>query len=98
LARTVHPEKFDYVGEAQLRVLIEDSEHRGEYFGMADGAGVSLLFALAYVLGHGCAFDPQFPWISDSLADIDPTKRYGLLLENSEAYLTGAIMNLGMEM
>jgi hypothetical protein len=97
VARTAHPEKFNYVGEAQLRVLIEDSERRADFFGMATGAGISLQFVLAYVLGHGCAFDPQFPWISDSLTDIEPTKRYGLLLENSEAYWDRAITNLEKE-
>jgi hypothetical protein len=96
-ARTVWPEKHDYVGESQLHVLVKDSEHRGEHFDIATGAGISLLFILAYVLGHGCAFDPQFPWIAESLTHIDPAERHGLLLEASNAYLTRALANLEEE-
>ncbi|MCJ7602700.1 MAG: hypothetical protein MUO63_14525 [Desulfobulbaceae bacterium] len=98
LARTVHPEKFDYVGEAQMRVLIEDSEHLGGHFDMGDGAGISLLFCLAYAFGHHYGFDPQFPLISDKIGRTAPAERYNLLLEHSKTYLTRTITSLGMEM
>jgi hypothetical protein len=85
-ARAIHPEKFLYVGEGPLKTLIADSESLGDYFELADPAGIRLLFDLAYFLGHGVAFDPQFPWVAESLRLPDPAERYRSLLDRSRAF------------
>jgi len=88
------PEKYAAVGEAALRVVVEDSEQRAEHFEIFDGDGASLLFALAYALGNGCAFDPQFPWIASSLALPEPDERRRRLRARARTYLSRAIINL----
>lgn len=95
-ARCAWPEKYDAVGESALRMVIEDSEQRAEHFGVfdADGEGVCLLFALAYALGNGCPFDPQYPWIQSSLELSPPAERARRLRARTRTYLSQALVNL----
>ena len=94
LARTIHLEKFEYVGEDRIRLLFEDSENAADFFGIGNSGGVSLLFGLSFSLGYCCAFDPLFPWIAGGLAHTDPETRYRVLFEQSRIRLNLAVMKL----
>jgi hypothetical protein len=96
-ARRSWPEKYAAVGETALRTLVEDSEQRAEHFDIFDGDGASLMFALAYALGNGCAFDPQYPWIQSSLALPEPGERRRRLRSRAKTYLSQAMTNLSGE-
>ena len=55
------------------------------------------MFALAYALGNGCAFDPQYPWIQSSLALPEPGERRRRLRSRAKTYLSQAMTNLSGE-
>lgn len=86
----IHPEKCDYVGKADLRLLIQGSLEQARKYGLNTELGAILLTLLMFTLGHGCATDPLYPWISNTLdrgQDDDPGKRVQVLAGKSRAYL-----------
>ncbi len=93
LASGIHPEKYDYVGEEQMLLLLEDSENTAAYFDLGNESGICLIFGLSFALGYCCAFDPLFPWIENSLKQSDADTSYNLLLKQSETYLNRALIN-----
>jgi len=86
-ARAVYPEKFRFAGEAAVCGLAEQSLRRSRFLDFNEEPAAFLLFVLAYLLGHGCASDPQFPWVAASLAPPDPAGRYRRLLEATQGRL-----------
>jgi hypothetical protein len=93
----VHPEKAQYVGEPALRGLIAKALEESGKFNISTGAGVSLILALMFVIGHGCANDPKFPWIAGTLnnpAVVDPNQRADRLYSKAITYLDHVLTHL----
>ncbi len=67
MMQRVHPEKFEFVGGRILRVLIGQAQGDAARFQITTPAGVGLLGALMFALGHGIARDPLYPWVHNTL-------------------------------
>lgn len=94
----VHPEKCDYLGEARLRALIPRAAEEAQRLRVATDAGICLLLALMFVIGHGCAADPKFPWIARALgedATTLPDQRVERLYSKAMIYLDQVLMHVG---
>lgn len=64
----IYPEKANYVGPESLENLLGQAAQLADYYSMGTPAGVVLVTALGFALGHRCDIDPQFPWLSQDLA------------------------------
>ncbi len=85
-----YPEKCQYVGDAALRALIPRGIESAKQHGVATDKGSILFIALAFVLGHGFASDPQFPWIESTLKNdhiTDADRRIERLYSKAMTYL-----------
>lgn len=65
----VHPVRAAYIGRAGLEALIRRGILDARFHGVATPRGTALLIALMSTLGHGCAEDPQYPWIAETLSE-----------------------------
>src|SRR5262249_39606812 len=65
--RRIYPQKCDYVGEAALRNLLKRGLVFAQEQGVTSGAGVALIVALMFSIGHGFNTDPHVPWIGGTL-------------------------------
>ena len=65
----IFPERYEYLGEGPLRALIRRGSAIAERCQLSTERGVSLSILLSYLLGHGFASDPLFPWIERTLLD-----------------------------
>ena len=86
MLRWLHPEKCAELSEAQLNRVLTDGHQSAQENGLADVAGVFLYATLAFLLGHGFAKDPQFPWAAKVLTDetvLDPKQRVTAMQEAS---------------
>lgn len=63
-----HPEKLHCVGEEALARLARSAYANAELRGPDWALLGPLLAGLMFTFGHGCATDPQFPWIAKALA------------------------------
>jgi hypothetical protein len=91
---TLYPQKCEYVEQARLRALIQGCLKEAKDHGVSTWKGVLLFILLAFTLGHGCASDPQFPWIGATLDNApvgDPDARTERLYKKATAYLAGAL-------
>lgn len=85
-----YPEKCRYVGEPALRTILHRGATLGREHGVSSDAGVVLMIGLMFILGHGFAADPQFPWIALTLSNgriEDPNRRAERLYSKSMTYL-----------
>jgi hypothetical protein len=92
--RFLYPTKFDHAGEPVMRALIRNSIDLAKVHDVASGEGNALFVGLAFVLGHGFASDPLFPWIQATLRDprfTTPARRTEGLLRMTRAYLREAM-------
>jgi hypothetical protein len=67
--KVLYPQKCEYIGEPRLRLLIQRGIRLAQSYAVSGGAGDALLIGLMFSFGHGCATDPQFPWIKATLDD-----------------------------
>jgi hypothetical protein len=65
--RNVFPQKYEYVGEASLRKLIEQGVEEANNYGLTDGGGIAVYISLMYMLGAGFDRNPQFFWATEIL-------------------------------
>ncbi len=63
----VHPVRAAYIGRPAIEALIRRGILDARFHGVATPRGTALLIALMSALGHGCAEDPQHPWIAEAL-------------------------------
>jgi hypothetical protein len=90
MLRRNYPEKFRYVGNEPLRLLIAGAAESAGTYAAATDKGLGLFAALAFILGHRFASDPQFPWIEATLKDervADANKRVERLYSKMMTYL-----------
>ncbi len=68
-SKALFPEKANYVSDDTLKALIQKAISEARTYGINDGQGFALIYALMFSLGHGCTIDPVYPWIKRSLED-----------------------------
>lgn len=94
----IHPEKIDAVGRAAVRGLIYRAVADSHRYGVATDEGICLLIGLMFAVGHGCAQDPKYPWIANTLSNpaiAGPHKRVQRLHSKTMTYLDRVLEHLG---
>lgn len=98
LLKRLYPQKCAFIGDQAIRKLIQVGHELAKSYAISDAAGVPLLVGLMFAFGHGCANDPQFCWITDTMNDnsvVDPNNRIERLFSKMRAYLSQALTNMG---
>jgi hypothetical protein len=65
----IFPQKAAYLGDATLKVLIDEGITMAKRYGFATVRHTALMVLLMFMFGHGCDEDPLYPWISQTLRD-----------------------------
>ncbi len=84
------PERARYCGEQALRDMIRKGRSDAVSFGLPSMRSQALLVILNSAFGHGCASDPLYPWISQTLTDkriADPKARADRLERKAMTWL-----------
>jgi hypothetical protein len=63
------PQKAVYVGEEALTALIHEGIAEARKYGFATVRPKAMVVVLMFAFGHGCTYDPLYPWISRTLSD-----------------------------
>jgi hypothetical protein len=63
------PQKTVYVGEEALTALIHEGVGEARKYGFATVRPEAMVVVLMFAFGHGCTYDPLYPWISRTLRD-----------------------------
>lgn len=66
---SIFPEKAEYVGQKPLTALINGARSVARQFQLPPTQGDTVMIVLSYAFGHGCADDPLYPWIGNTLRD-----------------------------
>ncbi len=88
-----HPTFSAHVGEGPLRDLVRRGPPEAARLGLGTAGGAALVVALSFVLGHGFAEDPLYPWVRATLDDASlatPTARVTRLRQHTEQLLERA--------
>jgi hypothetical protein len=89
-----HPTFSAYVGNGPLRDLVRRGPSDAVRLGLGTAGGAALVVAMSFVLGHGFAEDPLYPWIRATLEDASlatPEARVTRLRRDTEQLLEGAL-------
>lgn len=90
-----YPQKCLTVGEEPLRILIDSASNQARRaLDVNTPAGISMLTALMFALGHGVMRDPLYPWVAQTLTDPvygDPTQRIERLYRRANTYLDATL-------
>ena len=90
----VFPQKAAYVGEEALAALIRESCAVAKWARFPTSRSYALMAMLMFVIGHGCADDPFYPWIADTMKDeniSEPSIRAARLEKQILAWLDQAL-------
>lgn len=88
--REIFPQKYERVGELNLRRMIRRGVEAALTYSIADGRGQSVFAGMMFMLGSGFDRDPQFPWAAEALKDdplAEPTDRGARLYAAGVAHL-----------
>ncbi len=88
--QTIYPQAHDYLGEARLRLVIQQSFAIGLEHGLISDKALLLMVGLSCFLGHRFAGDPLCGWIGRRLDPArfpDPNKRTEELYTKAMLYL-----------
>jgi hypothetical protein len=86
----IFPQKTAYVGETNLKILIDEALVEARMYDFLDVRSQALIVILKFAFGHGCTDDPLYPWISRTLKDeriIDPAARAARLEKKAITWL-----------
>jgi len=64
---SIYPHKFYYVGEAALRILIEQGIKKINEYKIIAARETALIVIFMFAFGYGCTEDPLYPWIAKTL-------------------------------
>jgi hypothetical protein len=95
--KVVYPQKWEYVGEPTMRLLVRSARELAGRLGLTSTLGKATLIGLMFALGHGSAEDPLYPWIGSTLAKSaveDPDIRAERLFSKSQTYLKHVLSGL----
>lgn len=65
----IYPQKAAYVGREALEALIDKGRTGAKRQGFDTERGAALVIVLMLAFGHGCGFDPLYPWIANTLKE-----------------------------
>jgi uncharacterized membrane protein len=82
----LHPQRCQAIGEAAMRAVAARAAELARPYAAEAGA-LPLFATLVFLLGHGVAADPQFPWAAAALAKASPTTPAGRLRELRSAWM-----------
>lgn len=88
------PLKVEYSGMPGVNALIEQGRSLAMQYQFESLRSHALLIILMFAFGHGCAKDPLYPWISNTLNDqriIGPEARIKRLEKKSLTWLEHAL-------
>ncbi len=86
----IFPQKAAYVGDEALTALIHEGVAEARKYGFATVRAEAMVVVLMFAFGHGCTYDPLYPWISRTLRDpriIDSAARAGRLEKKALTWL-----------
>ena len=92
------PQKAAYVGEEGLTALIHEGVAEAQKYGFVTVRAQAMVAVLMFAFGHGCTYDPLYPWISRTLRDpriIDSTARAGRLEKKAVTWLEHVVARNG---
>jgi hypothetical protein len=98
LMRQCYPEKLEYVGQHQFRLLWDRAAETAAGFALQQRHAASVLALLMVAFGHGIAINPLYPWVSASMSDsaiADPQARLERLYDRTRRYLRHVLTHLG---
>lgn len=64
----IHPQKYVYINEPSLRLLIASGKTEASRQGFYELSDVLFVIILMFVFGQYCATDPLYPWIKHTLS------------------------------
>ncbi len=65
----IFPQKAAYLGGESIQGLIREGCNVAKAAGFTTSRGYALIVVLMFGFGHGCANDPLYPWIAQTLRD-----------------------------
>jgi hypothetical protein len=92
--RDAFPTKWQVLGEARHRAMLDTVLARAARFGARDRRCLTAWGVMALVMGHPFDADPLYPWVSRTLADTQqgmPDERIQRLEVRSRTYLDAVI-------
>jgi hypothetical protein len=87
-----YPERCRYLGDGPLRRFVDHAAENAASHGLHTDRGVTLVALAMFVLGHGFAEDPLYPWAREALAD--PSQRELRLRQGLEAYVDRSLRHV----
>jgi len=90
LVKSCYPEKYEYVGRAQLQLLLSVAAEVAISFGLEPSPATPVFLMVMICFGYGVVDDPLYPWVGKSLMDkavSTPRERLEHLYDRSRAYL-----------
>ena len=100
-ARSIYPQKADYVGSQALETLAHKAIGGAQRQRFNSERGVALVLLLMLAFGHGCGNDPLYPWIANTLKDgapADPQAKAIRLEKKSLTWLEHVLKNFGEDL
>lgn len=88
--KRIFPQRYDYVGKSGISELIEEAKQIASDYCFVGERPVTLMTALMFTFGHGCANDPLYPWIAGTLRDtriVNPSARARRLENKATTWL-----------
>jgi hypothetical protein len=96
----LYPEKVSYVGEEAISGLIRKGMDGARIQRFSTTRGMALVVMLMFAMGHGCGWDPLYPWIAQTLRDgavKDPDARAARLEKRALTWLEHVLANADKE-
>jgi hypothetical protein len=81
-----YPERCCHLGDAALRRFVDRAAAEAASHALDTDRGVALVALAMFVLGHGFAVDPIYPWAQGALAEV-VSQRERKLRQGLEAYV-----------
>ncbi len=92
-----YPQKSRFIGKEPLISLIDSASEQARALHVNTPAGISLLTALMFALGHGVMRDPLYPWVSQTMTDPtygDSEQKIERLYSRAKTYLDATMKHL----
>lgn len=91
--RNIYPQKFESLGRSGFDALVAKGKSIAEQHNVTSETGLARFIVLAFIIGHGFASDPFYPWISKTLAEEmrDPNEKAERVFSKMRLYLSSAL-------
>ncbi len=86
----IFPQKASYIGNDALNTIIKEAREAARYHDFYTARAEALICVLMFTFGHGCMYDPLYPWIQQTLVDdriVDATARATRLERKARTWL-----------